>query len=200
MLHSRRCKYIVILKVTFSLNEEQKRRIFKEGRNKAALKSVKNQQESQTLKAFLQFRQFFNNFQSEYLSVSNPSLHIFTHLPPTPSRLQLHILSSPYHPLAIPPTPKTIVWLPRSDKKHGNSSLSFPVSHVRLLYHKHAILTVHILKQPQPLSHPPKSSLIFHLCPIFFMKIPRLLGPFIFHCTGFPTHSVGIQLPSHAII
>lgn len=43
MLHSRRCKYIVILKVTFSLNEEQKRRIFKEGRNKAALKSVKNQ-------------------------------------------------------------------------------------------------------------------------------------------------------------
>lgn len=123
---------------------------------------------------------------------------LLTYLPPlhTSNSISFPLLS---HPLAIPRTPKTIIWLSRSNKKHGNNSLSFPISHIRLLYHKHTILIVHTLKYPQPLSHPPKSSLIFHLCPIFFMKLPRLPRLFIFHCTGFPTHSVGIQLPSHAI-
>lgn len=31
------------------------------------------------------------------------------------------------------------------------------------------------------------------------MKLPGLPCLFLFHCTGFPTHSAGIQLPSHEI-
>lgn len=119
----------------------------KEGRNKPAVTSVNNQQGSLILKVFLYLRHLFNNcclFQSEYLSLSNPSVHIFTHLSHTPLLLQLFPLL--YHPLIILQTPKTLSRIQGPTRNMAMiHSPSLSISHVRSFYHKHGILIVHIL-------------------------------------------------------
>lgn len=136
-------------------------------------------------------------FQSECLSLLNPSVHIFTHLSHTP--LQVHILSSPI------PSPNH----PTYTKDHYLASKVLQETWQWLTLFTH--LPCEVINMPFLLSisssihsHSPMylnlhSFFRVHWCPIFLMKFPRLPCLLIFHCTGFPTHSVSIQLPSHAI-